>query len=235
MQERVRSGNKMLPQPQGNIVRQRQQLENYSRQLFSKQTSRSTNYRNSSAPFTASSRTRPHYPQTPSPNPNSEFQITRPFTESGKCHRRAYSPLEVIRTRSKCESRDTLQVEPVKSTPVLKANFLRKGSALDKAVITNVLKSKLNTNISASIFSYGDVASNKEIAELVSAQIPKGVRDVVGVEEMMRMSHILTGAQFKSVSLTHKLNRKLAEGRRRDSTVHGDDEDNITLRSIKRW
>jgi butyrate kinase len=54
---------------------------------------------------------------------------------------------------------------------------------------------------------------------MLQNQIPKGIRDVVGVEEMMRMSHIMTGANFKSTSLTHKLNRKMKEMKVRKSSI----------------
>jgi len=37
---------------------------------------------------------------------------------------------------------------------------------------------------------------------------------------MMRMSHILTGAEFKSVNLTHRLNMKLKEVLHKDNHHH---------------
>jgi len=37
------------------------------------------------------------------------------------------------------------------------------------------------------------------------------LRDIVGAEEMMRMSHIMTGASFNSVNMTKKLNTKLQQ------------------------
>ena len=92
-----------------------------------------------------------------------------------------------------------------------KSVFLRRGSAIDKAIISNVLKSKLNRNVSGSVFSYGDHPQNGELLDVIAKQIPKGIQDVVGVEEMLRMSHIYTGTQFKNNSLTHNLNVNLSE------------------------
>lgn len=43
----------------------------------------------------------------------------------------------------------------------------------------------------------------------MQTQIPKGIRDVVGVEEMLRMSHIMTGVQFKTVSLHERVKQAL--------------------------
>lgn len=92
-----------------------------------------------------------------------------------------------------------------------KTNFLRKGTAIDKAVISNILKSKLNKNVCAPAFGYCDVPQNKELVRVISNQIPKGIRDVVGAEQMVRMSHILTGTQFKYISLTQQINKTIGD------------------------
>lgn len=95
----------------------------------------------------------------------------------------------------------------------LKSNFLKKGSSIDRAILSNVLKSKINLNICPSTFSYGDVPDNSTILKLVKQQIPRGMKDVVGAEEMMRMSHIMTGVRFKTLNLTHRLNNILHDQR----------------------
>lgn len=65
----------------------------------------------------------------------------------------------------------------------------------------------------APAYSYCDASSNQNLIEVISKQIPRGIRDVVGAEEMFRMSHILTGTQFKSISMTQRLNQAIAETR----------------------
>ena len=102
----------------------------------------------------------------------------RPFTEdSGRCHR-ASSPLSIIRSKSKQLSQD---IEPIESvSKPRKINFLRRGSSLDKSIINNVLRSKLNHNVCSSNVSYCDHPQNQDLVLAVSTQIPKGLRDVVG-------------------------------------------------------
>lgn len=68
----------------------------------------------------------------------------------------------------------------VRSTKQLRSNFLKKGSSIDRAILSNVLKSKLNTNVTPSTFSYGDVPANSNIIKLIRQQIPLGMKDVVG-------------------------------------------------------
>jgi hypothetical protein len=121
--------------------------------------------------------------------------------------------------------------------PVVRGRFLRRGSSIDRTVIANILKSKLGKQVCAPAFSYCDAGENKELVGVIVGQIPRGLRDVVGVEEMVRMSHILTGTQFKNVSITQRLNQAISE----TTTMHGknrklsEEDDNITLKSIKRW
>lgn len=68
----------------------------------------------------------------------------------------------------------------MKSSKQLNSNFLKKGSSIDKAILSNVLKSKLNRNVSPSTFSYGDVPANSTLIKLIRHQIPLGMKDVVG-------------------------------------------------------
>jgi hypothetical protein len=69
-----------------------------------------------------------------------------------------------------------------RSSTKLKSGFLRKGSSIDKAILSNVLKSKMNRNVTPSAFSYGDVSANETMIKLVRQQIPRGMKDVVGAE-----------------------------------------------------
>jgi hypothetical protein len=74
------------------------------------------------------------------------------------------------------------QMHVFRSAKQLKSNFLRKGSSIDRAIISNVLKSKVNNNVCPSAFSYSDVPANQEMIKLIKTQIPKGMKDVVGPE-----------------------------------------------------
>lgn len=60
------------------------------------------------------------------------------------------------------------------------------------------------------------------------------MKDVVGPEEMMRMSHIMTGVKFKTLSLTQRLNAMVKE-HRAQVPIHLEEDDHLTLKSIKRW
>lgn len=80
------------------------------------------------------------------------------------------------------------------ASPQIRKNFLRKGSAVDRTIIRNVLMSKLNTTQSRTTSSYCDAVQNKKMMDLLGREIPLGLKDVVGTEEMMRMSHIVLGA-----------------------------------------
>jgi hypothetical protein len=67
-----------------------------------------------------------------------------------------------------------------RSTSNLKYKFLRKGSSIDKTIISNVLKSKANLNVIPSAFSYSDSPANQELLKIIAKQIPRGIKDVVG-------------------------------------------------------
>jgi hypothetical protein len=47
----------------------------------------------------------------------------------------------------------------------------------------------------------------------MAGQIPVGVRDVIGGEEIMRMSHIVMGVDLKTVSLKQRVSSALEERR----------------------
>ena len=63
-----------------------------------------------------------------------------------------------------------------------RTDFLRRGSAIDRSIIKNVLQSKLNQNTCTAAFSYCDNENNKDLIAIINSQIPRGLRDVVGVE-----------------------------------------------------
>lgn len=62
-----------------------------------------------------------------------------------------------------------------------KTRYLKRGSSVDKAIIHNVLKSKFNQNVCNPAFSYCDHEQNRDLVNIIASQIPKGIRDVVGV------------------------------------------------------
>ena len=85
--------------------------------------------------------------------------MLRPLTQdSGRCHR-ARSPLSVIKTKSKGYTNEEVEIDSI--TTRRQSEFLRRGSAIDKAIVSNVLKSKFNKSICASTFSYGDRPENQ--------------------------------------------------------------------------
>jgi hypothetical protein len=51
---------------------------------------------------------------------------------------------------------------------------------------------------------------------------------------MMRMSHILAGTQFKTANQSKKLSQIINETRSKQPNSHEED-DALTLKSIKRW
>ena len=114
-------------------------------------------------------------------------------TQTVRCHDRSSSPLSVIRTHNKCFHQEGEQSSCVAS-PQIRKKFLRKGSAVDRTIIRNVLMSKLNATQSRTTSSYCDAVQNKKMMDLLGREIPLGLKDVVGTEEMMRMSHIVLGA-----------------------------------------
>ena len=88
----------------------------------------------------------------------------------------------------------------------MKKNFLRKGTGVNRAIILNVLKSKGNQVIADSAFSYSNYNPNQLLSEAIKAEVPKGLRDVVGCEEMLKMSNIFTGGTIKAVNLHKRVN-----------------------------
>lgn len=88
----------------------------------------------------------------------------------------------------------------------IKTNFLKKGTSINKSIILNVLRSKTNPQTCGSTFSYTNAKGNSKVEEMIGKEIPLGLRDIVGSEEMIRMSHIMTGSQFNNINLTQKIN-----------------------------
>lgn len=69
--------------------------------------------------------------------------------------------------------------------------------------------SKLNTAPSRTTSSYCDAVQNKKMMDLLGREIPLGLKDVVGGEEMLRMSHIVLGAEFKIENLNKMIHSAL--------------------------
>lgn len=140
-----------------------------------------------------------------------------------RCRDRCASPLSVIRTRH-CLS---------PSRPI-RTDYLRKGSAVDRAIIRNILMSKVSGRSRPGV-SYCDAPSNLFTSEALKAEIPLGLRDVVGTEEMLRMSHIVLGVDFKTCSLGKLIGSALLDIREQRCLRNSEDDDSSMLRSIQRW
>jgi len=67
-------------------------------------------------------------------------------------------------------------------------------------------------------------------------QIPTELRDVIGMEEMLRMSNIFIGSGLKSDDLYKKINQLIQNrNSKKPSDTDVIHEDEMTLKSIKRW
>ena len=161
---RSNSHQSKLPQPNSAYIKHRDQLAEKTRRIFSVSSSRSSQRKLSTALFKTTARTNIFSLKPQSQQVNYHRKVeedARPETvfrpnsseSSSKCHR-AQSPLSIIRTRSKIASKELTPFES--NTPPRKTNFLRRGSAIDKAVINNVLKSKFNQNVCTPTFTYCD-------------------------------------------------------------------------------
>lgn len=69
----------------------------------------------------------------------------------------------------------------------------------------NVLKSKCNKNIVDSASSYVNCPGNEPLTAAIYDQVPRGLRDVIGGEEMLRMSNIFTGGTINAINLHRKV------------------------------
>lgn len=83
---------------------------------------------------------------------------------------------------------------------------MRKGTSINKAIMFNVLKSKCNKNICDSAYSYSNNKKNDILKGAIYDQVPRGLRDVIGPEEMLRMSNIFTGGTIDPINLHRKVN-----------------------------
>ena len=75
---------------------------------------------------------------------------------------------------------------------------------------------------------------NEFLSEAIKAEVPRGLRDVVGPEEMLKMSNIFTGGTIQSINLHKKVNELIGK-KITVKEVKVDDEEDMTLKSIKRW
>lgn len=84
---------------------------------------------------------------------------------------------------------------------------------MDRTIIKNLLMSKLNSHAFQVPFSLSDAPQNSLFVQAMTSQVPLGLRDVVGAEEMLRMSQVVMGIDLKSVSLTERVRRAIEEER----------------------
>ncbi len=84
-----------------------------------------------------------------------------------------------------------------------KKNFLKKGTAFDRTLLHNILKCKFKSKVTPSIDNYSNAFSNNEIHSNIRKQIPNEFRDIIGPEEMLRMSRILSGDELKGDFLSN--------------------------------
>lgn len=112
--------------------------------------------------------------------------------------------------------------------------FLRKGTAVNRSIMLNVLKAKCNKNIVDSPSSYVNHLGNTALAAAIYDQVPRALRDVIGPEEMLRMSNIFTGGTISSINLHRKVNRIIRKYHEKNN-VKIEEEEGMTLKSIKRW
>lgn len=75
----------------------------------------------------------------------------------------------------------------------------------------NVLKSKCNKNIVDSATSYVNCPGNAPLASAIYDQVPRGLRDVIRAEEMLRMSNIFTGGTINAINLHRKVNEVIGK------------------------
>lgn len=60
------------------------------------------------------------------------------------------------------------------------AKFLKKGTSVNRAIMYNVLKTKITNNFSDSSSSFINFEGNHVLSKAIYDQVPKGLRDVVG-------------------------------------------------------
>lgn len=94
--------------------------------------------------------------------------------------------------------------------------------------------SKLGTRCRPAV-SYTDVPENAYSAEALRREIPKGLRDVVGAEEMLRMSHVMLGVDFKTCRIGKLISEALIDIQDERRMRAEEDEECSMLRSIQRW
>lgn len=91
------------------------------------------------------------------------------------------------------------------------------------------------TSRSRPAVTYTDVPENAYSAEALRGEIPKGLRDVVGAEEMLRMSHIMLGTDFKTCRIGRLISDALIDIRDDRRMRAAEDDESSVLRSIQRW
>lgn len=138
--------------------------------------------------------------------------------------------------RRECES---LMEQRNASRTLLKSNknFLKKGTAFDKSMILNILKSKFKEKITSGAANYSNARSNSLIYSEIKKEIPNEFKDIIGPEEMLRMSRILSGINLKTTDMDSKIQNAIGMKvvKSKIETMDSNLDDNETLKSIKRW
>lgn len=199
----------IFPTARADLERKKEELNKYNRKFEWKQSPIPTKHQASSLSSTHSirmirssleSRLKSSRETTITITDTSQFKLSS-HQQQTKCHDRCSSPLSIMRTRSMCLHSQPNQPQ----SPPLQNKFLRKGSAVDRTIIRNILFSKINPDTCRSTQSYGNVPQNAAILQVMTEQIPLGLKDVVGGEEMLRMSHIVMGIDLKTASLRKRV------------------------------
>ncbi len=87
----------------------------------------------------------------------------------------------------------------------------------------------------SSVVSYTDATQNSNIVKIIEKQIPGGLKDIVGVEEMLKMTHIITGMEFKTVNIKQSVNKAIKDRKAAYYLKTHAEDDEIILKSIQRW
>jgi hypothetical protein len=67
------------------------------------------------------------------------------------------------------------------------------------------MKLKYKENIVSSNSNYSNAKSNALLTAAIRKQIPNEFRDIIGTEEMLKMSKIYTGVNIKCINVNSKI------------------------------
>ena len=91
--------------------------------------------------------------------------------------------------------------------------------------------------MSVSVINYSNAKSNDKLNNLIKKQIPNEFRDIIGVEQMLKMSKIMTGLNIKGVNMEQKIQQAISKriNHYKLKTGESNVDEHETLKSIKRW